>query len=103
MELASVYMNFRGSVICVRDGAFIHKGIIHSIQIDGNELTLWIIDTTRTGATSAIGRLMISRVETPHGWNLQSSRGNWPTPSLSVPNPGLGGSTILPLSTANTS
>lgn len=44
MDLARFYMNFRGSVICVRDGAFIHKGIIHSIQIDGNKLTLWIID-----------------------------------------------------------
>ena len=44
MDLARFYMNFRGSVICVRDGAIVHKGIIHSVQIDGTKVTLWVID-----------------------------------------------------------
>src|SRR5689334_7360550 len=44
MDLARLYMNFRGSVICVRDGAIIHKGIIHSAQDHGDTVTVWIID-----------------------------------------------------------
>ena len=44
MDFARFYMHFRGSVICVRDGAVIHKGIIHSVQIDGNAITVWIMD-----------------------------------------------------------
>jgi hypothetical protein len=46
MDIARFYMHFRGSVICVRDGAIIHKGIIHSVQIDGTTVTVWIIDNS---------------------------------------------------------
>jgi hypothetical protein len=44
MDIARFYMNFRGSVICVRDGAVIYKGLIHSVEIDWNTVTVWIID-----------------------------------------------------------
>ena len=44
MDLARFYMRFRGSVICVPHGAIIHKGIIHSVQMDRSTVTVWLID-----------------------------------------------------------
>lgn len=44
MDLANFYRHFRGSVICVQDGAIVHKGIIHSVLCDGCTVTVWIID-----------------------------------------------------------
>ena len=46
MDIPRFYMHYRGSVICVRGGAIVHKGIIHSVQIDGNTITVWIIDNS---------------------------------------------------------
>src|SRR5438309_1982246 len=44
MNIAWFYMQYRGSVICVHDGAWVHKGIIHSVVIAGTAVTVWIID-----------------------------------------------------------
>src|ERR1035438_9591944 len=44
MDIALFYMHFRGSVICVRGGVKVHKGIIHSVEINGNTVTVWIMD-----------------------------------------------------------
>jgi hypothetical protein len=44
MNIARFYQRFRASVICVRDGAVIHKGLIHSVTIAGPCVTIWIMD-----------------------------------------------------------
>jgi len=44
MNIAWFYQRFRGSVICVRDGAVVHKGIVHSVAIVGLTVTVWIMD-----------------------------------------------------------
>jgi hypothetical protein len=44
MDIVRLCSRFRGSVICVRDGAKVHKGIIRSVEINGNAPTVWIID-----------------------------------------------------------
>jgi hypothetical protein len=47
MNIALFYMRYRGSVICVNDGAWVHKGIIHSVVIAGTSVTVWIIDNNQ--------------------------------------------------------
>jgi Lecithin retinol acyltransferase len=44
MNWYSFWQSHRGSVICVRDGAWVHKAILYGVEIVGGEMVVWIAD-----------------------------------------------------------